>query len=172
MKFSIFIFLNLILTNFMISQHKLDFIEKELTNETKTIIDFAEKMINEKRFIDKIENPFLKLYKSEINNFQNEILNSKLKIDYYINKNVYESKNIHYVIHFFQKSNDSDGLEINKQFSKIYFLFDLDYEKNKIYKLSKIKFENNEIIQKMIDEWEDQMGNIPPPPLPPSQKHD
>jgi hypothetical protein len=38
--------------------------------------------------------------------------------------------------------------------------------------LSKIKFENNEIIQKMIDEWEDQMGNIPPPPLPPSQKHD
>jgi hypothetical protein len=148
------------------SQNNLVFNEKELSDKTILIAEIAEQLLDKNGTITNVDwfkNSSQNLVE-ELREFQLEIKNSDYKLNYYIDRNVYESKNEIYSIHFFIEHNE-------EQFSKIYFLlrYDESNNDNKL-KVDEIKIDGKMIIDEMKKEWGKQMGTeIPPPPLPPSK---
>jgi hypothetical protein len=142
------------------SQNKLRFVEAEESQSTSLVKSIIQQIVVKDNAIDS-----LYWYKGEdsmgffekLTKFKNDIINSENSIDYYIEKDVFDSGNTQYSVHFYL-------IEGEEQHSKIYFLFTTSSKE-----ITKLKIDDKNIIQEMKDEWHVQVGKDIPPPLPPSE---
>lgn len=148
-------------------QNESSFHNEKWSNERKLVFEFAQRIISKKDTINRIN--YVKSDSLELvynlRKFEIEIESSKEIIDYYIHKTVLKSRDKFFSIHFFTKENE-------EQFSKIYLKFKNNGDNSKEVTIEEIKIDSNKTIEKMKEEWKNQMGNdIPPPPLPPSNNN-